>query len=529
MKNIKMIDLAAFAFSLLAGFFTGPACALEGTKKAFGVPAPVVRAVQNHPAFQNWPDVAVTYVRTRKNWKPKKGVGRGGVTKIRDRFEPKGPFITYRYKEFSGTPGAWTGKTTYQEIYKAGIVFARRGAATTYYAGKYESSHSTASRITSIDEVQGKLFPLKLGNKMVIAYTRKQGSIYKSKKRQEPRRTASITRWLVTWEVVARWDAAKFKGLAKRWPQASGYIYRIKKTKRKTYPEPKARKNIKPKPNVQKSKFYYSPVLGWVVPHGIIRKLRTKASVARANFARLVKASPKDFSNLGHRAYGARNYRLALKYLAPLVRTGLTPIRAKAQLYVGYIYHNGRGGIKRNRKLAVLLYAKSAAAGNLNAEVAIGRAFYYGTGLRQNRKKGIKILFRAVGRGSKYAKASLIRMAQNALKNRGYKPGAANGKMVNKTRDAIMAYRRMAKIPGRPGVDQPLMLSLAKPVMRGRSFRPKKMAPDTAPNLPVKRQPNPASKQTMEVRLKRLKAMLQKGLITKKEAATKRTQILQGL
>jgi hypothetical protein len=62
---------------------------------------------------------------------------------------------------------------------------------------------------------------------------------------------------------------------------------------------------------------------------------------------------------------------------------------------------------------------------------------------------------------------------------------------------------------------------LAKPVMRVRSFRPKKIVPITA------QQKTP--KQTIEKRLERLNAMQIKGLITKEEAAKKRAQILKGL
>lgn len=79
-------------------------------------------------------------------------------------------------------------------------------------------------------------------------------------------------------------------------------------------------------------------------------------------------------------AYDAGNFALAAQLLPPLAKTG----NATAQLRLGLIQYYGRGGVKENELLAVELWGKSAAQGNVDAMYQLGNAYTFSAQAAKN-------------------------------------------------------------------------------------------------------------------------------------------------
>lgn len=104
-------------------------------------------------------------------------------------------------------------------------------------------------------------------------------------------------------------------------------------------------------------------------PAKIIASLMLFLSVA-------VQASPLDEAM---QAYDAGDYAQAARLLAPLTASG-NPL---VQLRFGMLNYYGRG-VKENELLAVELWEKSAAQGNVEAMFQLGNAYTFGTQAAKN-------------------------------------------------------------------------------------------------------------------------------------------------
>jgi hypothetical protein len=248
------------------------------------------------------------------------------------------------------------------------------------------------------------------------------------------------------------------------------------------------------------------------------------------------------------------------------------------------MYYYGRG-VKQNGKLAAMLFGKTAKGGQIAGYYWLGYMFFAGNTLKKDKKEGVDLLFRAVRRGYQPARMYAITIAQKLLKKKGHDPGPADGEMGSRTRGVIAAYRRKANLAGKPVVDKPLLHSLNTVTHRAGSFTFANASATQSPNddrevcgkaisllgdekarwenwgefkkyvaeakrrglslencaaltevksskpsnLDSSRDTCRGAGPTVEERLARVRALVEKGLITEEEAAAKRAEIMKDI
>lgn len=60
-----------------------------------------------------------------------------------------------------------------------------------------------------------------------------------------------------------------------------------------------------------------------------------------------------------------------------------------AQLNLGDIYFNGKGGVEQNYQEAVKWYKLATAQGNVDAQLILGNMYFNGLGVEQNYKETV--------------------------------------------------------------------------------------------------------------------------------------------
>lgn len=84
---------------------------------------------------------------------------------------------------------------------------------------------------------------------------------------------------------------------------------------------------------------------------------------------------------------------------------------AAAQYNLGFMYQNGKGGLKQNDEEAVIWYRKSAEQGNASAQCSLGFMYYYGRGgLEQDDKEAVYWYRKSAIQGHAYGQYDLAIM-----------------------------------------------------------------------------------------------------------------------
>ena len=235
--------------------------------QAADILASVRETFRTHASFKNWPEVAVTFFET---YDPN-----DKVRSTNRNFRRDGIFTIYDNEFTSRGKYDWSQSST-NTLFGSWFNLLRIGQ---------HDGDGFEFWATRINHVEGALFPLKVGNRMTIGYEQE----YKTSNNRRS------FRYEVTLQVLRRQKAAEYWRLKNLWPEAPGYIYEIRKTRRKES------SNDAPTVTIE----HYSDLLGWGV-HTVcescepkyrdsnpISELRWDDSIVKRNIARYPESPPK--------------------------------------------------------------------------------------------------------------------------------------------------------------------------------------------------------------------------------------------
>jgi uncharacterized protein len=131
-------------------------------------------------------------------------------------------------------------------------------------------------------------------------------------------------------------------------------------------------------------------------------KLRKAEEKKAANEKEKRIAAEQADSEAGKKAYESGKWSDALSILLPLAEGG----EANAQLYMGYMFQNGRA-VNQSYKKAFVWFAKSAEMGNAEAQYNLSMSYGHGAGVKKDLQRFVAGLHQAAQSGSSYAQNML--------------------------------------------------------------------------------------------------------------------------
>ena len=117
--------------------------------------------------------------------------------------------------------------------------------------------------------------------------------------------------------------------------------------------------------------------------------------------------SQDDFKK-GVAAHEAKNYPEAMRWFRKAAEQG----NAEAQVYLGFMYQNGRG-VKRDDREAVRWHRKAAEQGEARAQFNLGFMYQNGRGVKRDDREALRWYRKAAEQGNAEAQVYLGFMYQN--------------------------------------------------------------------------------------------------------------------
>jgi len=161
-----------------------------------------------------------------------------------------------------------------------------------------------------------------------------------------------------------------------------------------------------------------------------------------------VKNSPESDLQKGRDAYDKRDYSSALHLWKPLAEQG----NARAQDYLGWMYHKGQG-IPKNDETAVKWYRLAAEQRDAYAQYHLGMMYRKGWGIRQNHETALEWFRLSAAQANYHAQAKLkelqklARRTQGALRVLGLYSEKLDGVMGLRTKSAIQKWQKRKGLP----------------------------------------------------------------------------------